>query len=115
MSEAPNRLSVIAAASTAASPDDATTGNTLIVVEYPGEDAGRVYWKGQQVGIIDRSRPMARSIDYSQFTMLIGGQRAVYGNAANPTATFTFQGETLHNHGGGFKVNYDAAKDRPVF
>jgi hypothetical protein len=110
------QLSVVAAASTAASPDDAVTGNTLIVVEYPGEPNGRVYWKGEQVGTIDHSRPMARSITNPQFTMLIDGRQVVYGNPSDPmAASFTFRGETLYNHGGGFKVSYNAASNRPVF
>jgi hypothetical protein len=116
MSEVPNYLYVKAAASIAASPGDAVTGNTLIVVEYPGEENWRVYWKGQQVGTIDYSRPVSRSTDHPRFTMLIDGRQVAYGNPANPTAaTFTFQGETLYNHGGGFRVKYDAATNRPVF
>ncbi len=111
----PSQLDVVAAASTAASPDNAVTGNTLVVVEYPGEQNGRVYWKGQQVGTIDPSRPMARSTTHPQLTMLIGGRQVTYGNPSDPSASFTFQGETLYNHGGGFRVDYDAAANRPVF
>lgn len=116
MPQAPSTLAVIAAASTAASPDDAVTGNTLIVVEYPGEASERVYWKGEQVGIVDNSRPQARSTTHPQFTMLVDGSRIAYGNPQSPeVTTFQFRGETLYNHGGGFRVGYDAAANRPVF
>jgi hypothetical protein len=112
MTETPDSLSIIAGASTVTDPQEAVTGNTLIVVEYPGEEP-RIYWRGVRLnGTIDYTQPMAKG---SHFTMLIDGERVVFGTGDIYNPTFEFRGETLHVLPAAGRVNYDAEADRPVF
>lgn len=116
MSDSPTRLSVVAGDSTSADPEGAVPENTLIVAEYPGENEERIYWKGKRLnGTIDHTQPMARSNTHPHFTMLIDGQPVVFGSGGVDDTPFVFRGETLYVHGGGFKIDYDAKADCPVF